>query len=366
MAQQNDWWELTNAQRRCFGIAPVGAAWKCLRLPRSMYDNYDTALYMEGDRVRHVVLHGELYHREYAVDETLSADGAYIMPKRSSKPIKLTAAAIVKRKAVGMCLLWERRPRSAGRCMLFNETRMQFFYDSYRAGEAVDTPEDFRVWVSRWQAETTEDDQADMDAFTAQPMKTVKPREGDVFRFRWNRRLWGYGRILLDYDRMRREKIPFFDCLMTKPLAVQIFRIVTEDRGLSVEQVLAEEAIPSQNIMDNAVHYGEFEIIGHAPLPEDRDALCPIMYGVGRDRSRLLRFQQGRTYRELPGEAPVGARDYMNSAVGWHPNVTLPKLLDCIREGDAPYWAAERWYSRDLRNPAYAEDLAAVRRQMGV
>jgi len=102
------------------------------------------------------------------------------------------------------------------------------------------------------------------------------------------------------------------------------------------------------------------------PKPENRDALCPILYGVGYSRDRLLRFQQGRVYRELPGMEPVSERGYMNSAVGRHPRVTLPLMQACLNEGDAAYWAAEVHYNRDLRNPAYADDFAAIRKQIGI
>lgn len=367
MTQPGDWWELTNGQRRCFGIVPVEAGWQRRHLPRSPYDNYDTVMYLDGSHVRYVVQHGESHHQEYAVDEVISEDGAFILPKRSVKPIRLSAATLSKRSPVGMRLCWWKQPRGSGYCALGSDSSRQRFWASWQSGDAVDTLEDLRRWAERWCAETNEADQREIDAFAACPLKTVKHREGDVFRFRWNRRLWGYGRILLDYDRMRREKIPFFDCLMTRPVAVQIFKIVTEDRDLSVEQVLAAEAIPSQNMMDDPLHYGEFEIIGHAPLPENRDALCPVMYGVGCGGERLLRFQQGRIYRELPGEEPVDSRKYMNSAVGRNIAVSLPQMLACIEGGDDAYWALVGERRReDVRHPGCAEDFAAIRRQVGL
>ena len=92
-------WMLTNEQRRCFGIAPVEEAWERVALPRSKYDDYDTVIWLEGDRVRYIVRHGEMTHVEHALDETLTPDHLFIVPKRATKPIKLSAATIVKRSA---------------------------------------------------------------------------------------------------------------------------------------------------------------------------------------------------------------------------------------------------------------------------
>lgn len=362
-------WELTNDQRQCFGIAPVDAGWRRIALPRSKYDDFDTVFYADGDHIRHVVCHGEYKHTEYAVDENLSPDGLCILPKRSSKPIKLSAATLVKRSPVGMGLSYHRYPLDEhGHVTLCNVTAMQDYYTSALSGDRIGDIEDFRRWVSWWCEQTTQADLADIAAFAGRTMKTVKHREGDVFRFRWNRKHWGYGRILLDWAKLRREKIPMWDCLMTKPVVIQLFQIVTEDPNLPLKTVLAQETIPAENLMDNALHYGEFEIIGNAPLPENRDELCPIMYGRTLDvRENRTLYQQGRIFREIPDRKTIGSQDYRNNGVSGVPHITMPEMLQIIREGEQTYWT-QPYYTRkeDLRNPANAEDLAAIRHQMGV
>lgn len=362
-------WELTNEQRRCFGIAPIDASWQRVQLPRGRYDQYDTCIYVDGEHVRYIVCHGADDHFEHALDETLTPDGKFIVPKRSSKPIKLSAATITKRSPIGMCLSYHRyHLDDSGNVSLYNATSSQDFYRSWVAGDQIGLMDDFQKWCDQWLAETTEADLAAIADFASCSMKTVKPHEGDVFRFRWNRRQWGYGRILLDYALMRRKKIPFYDCLMGKPLVIEVFKLVTDDPNLPLETILAHGAIPSQNIMDNALHYGEFEIIGHAPLPENRDDLCPIMYGVGPAFDGILRYQQGRIYRELPQTKPLSERDYKNNAVGWSLNTTADQMQACIQQGDEAYWTqlAPLYRLHDLRNPDFAEDLKAIRNQMGV
>lgn len=365
---ETGFWQLTNEQRRCFGIAPVEEAWERVLLPRSKYDDYDTVMYLDGDRVRYIVRHGELQHIEHALDEQLTPDRAFIVPKRSSKPIKLSAATICKRSPVGMCLWYQRHEGSENSSVGLHNAANMNYYSSWVAGESIGDMADFRRWVDAWCAATTEADLADVAAFAALKTKTVRLQEGDVFRFRWTRGKWGYGRILLDYRLMRKLKIPFFDCLMGPPLAIEVFQIVTSDPAMSVDEVLSHAAMPAQNIFDNALHFGEFEIIGHAPVPEDRDARCPIMYGRSfHVRENRLMYQQGRIFRELPGGKTLGGCDFRNCAIGWGIDVTMPEVLACMAQGLSAYWDKPHYQrQRNLMNPAHAEVLAAVREQMGV
>lgn len=361
-------WQLTNEQRRCFGIAPVDAEWELRCLPRSRYHDFDVYFCQDGRRIRYVILHGEGRHQEYAADERLSADGMFIEPKRSSSPIRLTAATLIKRSPVGMHLWWNGEGPGAGAAGLENASSRQTYYRSETAGQPIGTLAAFREWIASWCEKTTEADLADVAAFAARTMQTVKHREGDYFRFRWYRRLWGYGRILLSYDRLRREKKPFYDCLMGKPVVVELFKIVATDRVLTVAEVEKAPVLPAFNMMDDALHYGEFEIIGHGGLPEDADERCPVMYGEGPAYDGVLRYQQGSVYRELRGVRALGERKYINNSVGWYPHVTLPEMVRYILQpGCGDYWTDAPWQwqkEEDLRNPANARILQAVRRQM--
>lgn len=362
----NPFWELSNEQRPCFGIIPVDASWERIQLPRSKYDNYDTVIYLDGEHVRYIVRHGEREHIEHALDETLTPDRKFIVPKRSTKPIKLSAATIVKRSPVGMCLCYSRASED-GNVSLYNGANMDY-YRSWVAGDVIGDMEQFQRWCAWWCEHTTEADLRDVAEFASHKTQTVKLREGDVFRFRWTRGVWGYGRILLDYRLMRKQKIPFFDCLMGPPLAIEVFKIITRDPNLALETILSQETMPSQNIMDNALHFGEFEIIGHAPIPEDRDERCPIMYGRSHDvREQKLKYQQGRIYRELPNGKPLGEYDFRNCGIGWSLDVSMAEVLACIQQGEAAYWDPQHYSrQRNLRNPAHAETLKAIREQMGV
>lgn len=177
-------WELTNAQRPCFGIAPVENSWERIQLPRSKYDNYDTVIYLDGEHVRYIVRHGETEHVEHALDEALTPDRKFIVPKRSSKPIRLSAATIAKRSPVGMCLSYSRYFKDDHGDVNLHNASCVSYYRSWVAGDRIGLVDDLQRWCAWWCEHTTEADLADIAEFAARRTQTVKLREGDVFRFR--------------------------------------------------------------------------------------------------------------------------------------------------------------------------------------
>ena len=177
----NGFWMLTNEQRRCFGIAPVEEAWERVALPRSKYDEYDTAIYLDGDRVRYIVRHGERHHIEHALDETLTPDHAFIVPKRSAKPIKLSAATICKRSQVGMSLCYYRFHMDDHGSVNVHNAASMYDYSAFQAGERIGLIDDLPRWVADWCAATTEADIADAAAFAARKNQKVKLPEGVMY-----------------------------------------------------------------------------------------------------------------------------------------------------------------------------------------
>ena len=188
-----------------------------------------------------------------------------------------------------------------------------------------------------------------------------------MFRFKIGRRLYGYGRILLDYDKMRKKKEPFWDILMTKPLVCSVYHIVTDRDDVSVDQLKSLKSLPSTIITDNPLYYGEYEVIGHLPITDCED--YPILYGgsihVG---DKAVCYQCGRVYRRLEGGRAL-YRQFINNGVSVNLNYTLEVLKECIEaNSNEPYW--KHFYSRDvdhdLRNPRLSKELKKVKAQFGL
>ena len=187
-----------------------------------------------------------------------------------------------------------------------------------------------------------------------------------MFRFKLSRRLYGSGRVLVDYNLMRKQKVAFWDILMGKPVACSVYHIATECADVSVEELEKLQSLPSCHIMDNALYYGEFQIIGNIPIGETED--YPILYGNSIDaRYRALLLQCGKLY--LRDDNGTAIHDnFVNHGIGFHLAIELPVMLQCIEAGsNGPYWAQKnRGVRQDLRNPANRCVLEQVCAQFGI
>lgn len=97
--------ELTNEQRKCFGLRPVEAHWVRLEPKPSPYDQHTTVAYLDGRVIRKYIATGAQRYCEYELCQPLSEDGKYLLPKtEKERPVLFTAASLEKRTGIGMCL----------------------------------------------------------------------------------------------------------------------------------------------------------------------------------------------------------------------------------------------------------------------
>ena len=359
--------ELTNEQRKCFALPPVLDTWKKIEVKAGPYDQYTTYAFLEGERIVKVILisenpEQELYH-EYGVDQLLSLDGTKILPKTDKgKPQNFTAPNLVKKTPVGMALTYSR-----GYISVVNNNAEQCYYRSSYNSVKPENLHQFSTWVDKWCDKTGEKELIEINEF-AKRMKTHQRfKEGDFFKFRINRSLFGYGRILVDYTKMRKEGIPFWDVFMGKPLCVAVYHIATEDSNIAPEHLVHLQMLPSQMIMDNIFYYGECEIIGNMPISKDEDNYT-VHYGKSIDmrKPNCVCYQSGKTFLTLEGESEF---DFSNKGIGWDLSVKLPILLECIRKkSNSPYWEMINSYQaeQDLRNPRFKKELKQIKKQMGI
>ncbi len=167
---------------------------------------------------------------------------------------------------------------------------------------------------------------------------------------------------------MRKKGIKDWDILMGRPVIIEVFHVLTENGYLTPNELADYATIPSQYLMDNALYYGEYQIIGKGLLPENPD--YPIMYGQSisyLDRNKII-FQRGDVYKELPLETnKLIPGDFRNNGMGWQININAGILKECIAAGDnIPYWNRDLYYMRcDIRNPKHRKAPKAVLEQFG-
>lgn len=352
---------LTNDQRKCFGLVPVAAHWERVLAKPSPYYDYKTYLYFDGDTIVKCILSDKDMYCEYELCEKVSPDRKYLLPKTAKgKPVLLSSATVLKRTGIGVWLRYSERSIS-----LYNRDTDQHYYMNNYDREGVENLEDFSRWVETWCAETTAEDFADITRFATAKRQHVRYREGDVFRFKIGRRLYGYGRILLDYDKMRKRKEPFWDILMGKPLVCSVYHIVTERDDVSVDELQTLGSLPSAFVADNAFYYGEHTIIGNIPVTETED--YPVMYGYSIDvREKAFCYQCGRVFRKIENGNTL-YDGFRNNGVAFGFNLNLIVLQQCMEAGsNIPYW--EHYYpyavESDLRNPKHADKLQQIKKQL--
>lgn len=360
--------ELTNEQRPCFGLKPVDPTWERIEAKPSPYHSHATIAYRDGNALRRFIQTGENIYQEYEIQEQLTEDGKFLLPKTAKgKPVLFTAANLEKRTPIGMCLAFAlSMPSHIPHISLYSYPSQKHYFGSEYVWRAMTGIDDFQAWVEEWCEETTAEDLADIAAFAAQPRQHGKFREGDVFRFKIGRRLWGYGRVILDYALMRRQKTPFWDILMGKPVDCSIYHIVTDRKDVTTEELKGLKSLPSGHIMDNRLFYGDFEIIGNIPIGEKED--YPIMYGGSISALyRGVLLQCGKLYRKIDSGTAL-YHQFSNGGIGFNLCFTLPILQACIEAGsNDPYWEKSYpAYMQDLRNPKYRTELEQVAAQFGL
>ena len=348
--------ELTNEQRKYFGLELIEPGWDRVELPEK------NILFFDGDILRKVIRMGDNGHfceSSYALRTQDNRTKIAPLTERG-KPKLLNAVNIQRCTPYGMYFDYN------GEILIANYTTQQTYYSSAFAGVPYIEQNDFQYFLYDWFAGTTDKDLDEIQAFVRMKRRRVKYKEGDFFRFRYDRRYYGYGRILFDVQKFVKDGGKFWDILMGKPLCVSVYHIVTETPDISIEDLQKIKSCPSAYMMDNRFFYGEYEIIGNAPLSEHED--YPIMYGrsiSALDRDKIC-FCRGREYREIPlkGNALL-PEDFKNNRIGWSLNVYKPLVEACIKaDSNEPFWEVNR--RNDLRNPAFSKELAIVLKQMGL
>lgn len=358
--------ELNNEQRKCFGLRDVEASWKKVEIKPSRNDTYKTFAYIDRNIIHKCILISDDLYTEFEIEEIISEDEKYLLPKTSKgKPASLISGNLIKRKRYGMCLSY-----SKGFIDIYSCYNERSYYTNAYNDKAIKSMKEFSEWVKLWCKETKKEDIDEIFEFAKAERKNVRYCEGDVFRFKINRRLYGFGRIIADYDLMRKNKTEFWDILFGKTLVCSVYHIVSEDKNVPIEILKTLECLPSCFMADNRIFYGEYEIIGNIPVGVDED--YPIMYGESislpeRNMGRI-NFQRGTVFKSIYcSEVLNGCENFRNNGLSFNLNVRKDILIECIKKkSNQTYWKKYNNYivNQDLRNPKFERERIAIYAQM--
>ena len=138
------------------------------------------------------------------MNELTAENRSILLPKtKKGKPKKLNYSSISKRKGTGIYFRF-----SGGYVTIANYTTQTTYFSTY-GNEKIPDFNSLREWLDTFVAETNIEDLQEINSFKKKKRKHVKYKEGDFFRFKIDRRNYGYGRIIFDvakYEKMNEYK----------------------------------------------------------------------------------------------------------------------------------------------------------------
>lgn len=362
-------------------------------------DKYDTVilfydktgeehhLFFDGDYIKKVISFTNndslISMHEYDVNYKTAENRTVLLPKTNrGKPKKLNISAIHAFNGNGTyfyykCVFKDKKAS----IVIANYDNQRTFYDNANI-KNCDSFEKLIAWCEDFANDSTSEEIIEAQQFSELKRSNIKYNEGDYFRVKIGRRKYTYGRILFDICKRTKQGVRYWDVLMGRPLIVESFHILTERKDMSVDELKDLPTFPSCFMMDNAVFYGDYEIIGNGELPEN--PRYPIMYGRdihGLNSDKII-FQCGEIHEELPysKEALIVPfppefdhpllsslnSSFINNRSGWSVLDNEEVIERCIKEkSNDYYWKYFKHFGDcDLRSPQNAKKLKDVLNQV--
>ncbi len=365
--------ELSNEQRKYLGLKTVPKSWDRVILKGDTY-RLDSILYYEKNTIKKQIISTEFEYNEKHYNEQTD-DRKMLLPKtKKGKPKKLTSSTLESRTAIGVYFDFSKNGVKIG-----NHTTQNTHYSSHFENIEFNGIIDLKKWLKDYISNSTTKDLQVIKEFRLKKRTRINLKEGDFFSYKVDRWNYGFGRLIFDIRKFRKstnfnKKNNYgLSNLMTQPLVIQIYHIISAKKDIELEYLKKLEIFPSQYIMDNLLYYGDYEIIGNIEL-EPQEIEFPVSYSssINYNDLQTVYLQYGKIYKETnekkynkyldiynpnPNaenwDKVVKSRPYRKESIGFSLNITKEILEKCIAKGtNDPYWNDdyfEREY--DLRNP---------------
>jgi len=359
-------YKLSNTERQYLGLEPINPDWEYVEFKGDQY-RPDSILVFKGETVKRQIISTENSYKEYQYDD-LTRERKYLLPKTNrGKEKKLTPSTFEKLRPRGVYFNY-----GLENIKIASYTTQTTFYSTTMESTKIPTIEAFKVWLEIYINQTTERNKQEIEVFKFAKRKNVKPKNGDIFAFKIDRNNYGYGQVIENIDKLRKNlpKNHGLSNLMGKPLLVRLFHYRTKGVIGDVDIFKEVKTTPSQYIFDNNIFYGEYPIIGNFEIPKNKIDF-PISYGRVLYASPEVYFQWGVIHKQktlnlykkhLEGINELVSADspsykisnpYSKNSIGFHLNIDDQTIINCIQQNsNKPYWNQKIYkMKRDLRNP---------------
>ncbi|MHC5353361.1 immunity 26/phosphotriesterase HocA family protein [Myroides sp. LJL115] len=346
---------LNNEQRKYLGLQPVQDSWELVFLN-------DSYLYFDKDTIVKQIKVDKDYYFEKELQEHTSHNRSILLPKTAKgKPKKLNYTAMNSFSDKGVYFKFS----SSYLCIANYSTQTTFYSESFEDKDIVF----LQKWLDTWIKDTTKEELEQITAFSMATRKRYKYKEGDFFSFKIERRKWGFGRILLDVARLKKDpefkkaKNYGLTNIMSTALIVKVYHKISDTPMVDLKELASCQALPSQSILDNVFFYGQNPIIGNLPLePGELDMLISYGRSINSKDSDCVYLQYGLIFKQTTVDkldkylcnVDDNGMDnpYTNIWVGFGLDTDyLQKAIDA--NSNDPYWNdMNNWQGEfDLRNP---------------
>ncbi len=350
--------ELTNEQRKCIGIEPIDPDWDVVKL------NDFSSIYFDSENVLRRLISYEFGYLEREYDIVTSNKQVILPRTKSGKSKKLTYSGIMngpKPKNVGFTYF----ENQCAYITNFNVDKTLF--DSSYVTKKLSW-EELEKWIEKLSINLSEENKREILEFKHQKRRTFKYIPGDIFTYRIDLSTFGFGQILLDINKIRKEfkdnNNASLGMVFGASVLVRVFCFTSQTKKPPLELITSSIELPSIILRDNQIHIGEYEIINHAELRES-DFDFPISLGLHNnmaDPNHYLhvgfvtkRKPKEQTPIEFIKKEGVLKHDsiYRNNASMGRIPFTLEELINTSRFGIDWFWnnVVDRGFETDLRNP---------------
>jgi hypothetical protein len=350
--------ELTNKQRATFGIQPIDSKWNILDL-----NDYSKIYFDHNDVVRRLISYEYGYaEREYDIE---TENRKLLKPRtKRGKPKKLSYSTIIngsKPINVGFTYLTDQCAYNTN----YNVDRTLFNSSYLKPRLSLD---DLTNWIDDISNSATDELKKEISEFKALKRKRVKYKSGDIFSFRIDTSIYGFGQILLNINKIRNQFQVFNNASIGSAFGASVLARIfchTSSRKKPIKENLSSSiSLPSIILRDNQIHYGEYEIVEYMELRES-DFEFPISFGLDNNLADPFHYlnygfvTKTRSKNETPKEfiekesaKSLDSPYRNNGSMGIVP-FTLNELLRTQENGLDWFWQNVKYYSfeHDLRNP---------------
>lgn len=333
--------ELTNEQRRYFGLNPIEDTWDSVQWLDTSY------IFFDGNTIRKIIHydpHPNFHTRYIERDYDLQTENReFIHPKTErGKLKKVTSSNILAFKPTNVSFEW--KFRSVVVECVSNSITIAKTFDK----ERPETFEDLAIWVQNFTSSVPENhfEQLQIIKQTPRPKKNSSYKQGDIFYYQADKTTFHFGQVLLDLWKVRTcGKFPEEKMLTQigrfamfgNPLIVRGFNFSSDKAKPDMDQLLHSNSSGGFYANDYMIYNNICPVIGNCKV-ESKDILFPmVLCAAGRKKHF---FQWGFIEKEIDISSlkllikKIGYEVRPAGNVAYHSSIIIPENSDFYMDTD--------------------------------